>query len=1076
MSGVLPPRELVLASAGSGKTYRISSRLIGLLAHGEEPDRILAATFTRKAAGQILDKVLERLAEGALSVDEAVGLAAQASLNAAQPLPQTTEFWAAVLDRTVARLHRLNIGTLDAFFMRAATAFEAELGLPPGWRIPDQPTAARLRSRALLTALDRADPRRIVELLRLVSRGDVRRSVHDHLAWIIDQLLEIDEQMDPGPTDPWSAFSRGAGGEESPDEAGREHLAARLEALDLPRTRAGSVSRGWARAVEAAAAALRDGDWEALVRQSLCQKVASGEPYYHRFPIEAHVQACVEEVLSAARAALRPGLAAQIRALGELTRAYRDVFRETQHAEGFYGFGDITRLIATGDPLGERADLYYRLDSRTRHILLDEFQDTSHTQWAALSPLVDEVLSDDGRAAVVVADPKQSIYGWRGAEPDVVHAVGARYSLVTEHLSTSWRSSQAVLDFVNRIFERIEENPVFADDQNCVETASIWRRDFQPHRAQFDRPGHVRIEVGPADDGSGSDRPLLFSAAAERVAALRAAHPGATIGVLTRTNAAVARLFLELRQLGAPVSQEGGNPLTDSGACEAILALLRMADHPADTIARYHVAASPLGDVIGLSDHEDERRAHAVSSRLRRRLVADGYGPTVAELARKIVAFCDPREARRLSQLVELGLRYDRRATLRPGDFVHLAESERVEDRATADVRVMTVHQAKGLEFDIVVLPQLDDQIFKGGRSPAALGSRVDPAGPISAVYPSVPKELRCIFPELEAPYRQRRGAVLRDGLSTLYVGVTRARFAVHAIVAPDGDRGPGTAVTPARIVREALREPEEALQAAAAGATLYEHGDPNWYSDPHLRGRFAPIETEPRVLPALRIRRGERGRMLRKETPSQLHGDATVDVAEMLRFDNVAALDRGSIVHEWFEAVEWIDGPILPDAELRAIARRVSPSTADVRVQELIGEFRGWLAHPPIRALLSRARYAGAEQVGLEREVPFLRRYGDGLMEGVIDRLVVSYRDGRPVAAEVIDFKTDRTGQEAVKVARLVEQYGAQLSAYVEAVAELYGLASVACSATLAFLEAGVIESVPAPAADPPDPPVAQG
>ena len=69
-----PLRELVLASAGSGKTYHLSSRIIGLLAAGTPPNEILASTFTRKAAGEILERVLVRLAEGASDPEKAQAL------------------------------------------------------------------------------------------------------------------------------------------------------------------------------------------------------------------------------------------------------------------------------------------------------------------------------------------------------------------------------------------------------------------------------------------------------------------------------------------------------------------------------------------------------------------------------------------------------------------------------------------------------------------------------------------------------------------------------------------------------------------------------------------------------------------------------------------------------------------------------------------------------------------------------------------------------------------------------------------------------------------------------------------
>lgn len=1058
MSAVAAPRELVLASAGSGKTYLLASRYIGLVAAGEKPERVLASTFTRKAAGQILDRVLARLARASLDAGAAAELARAASLGPGHVLPESCGFWASVLETVVRDLHRTSIGTLDAFFMRAASAFAPELGLPPLWRIPDEPAAARLRSRALLDLLATADRPRLIELLRLAGRGDARSSVHGHLASMMDALLGMEDQLDPTAADPWSAFGR-AGKAMAPSTAeAREAIAAALEAIELPRTKSGGERKNWGTNVRGAAAAVRAGDWEALLALTLCRRVALGEALFDGVEIDDDVAAAFADALAAARAALRPRLAAQVEALGELTRAYRACYRDLQRRSGLYGFPDVIRLIAAGDPLGDRADLYYRLDAQTRHVLLDEFQDTALPQWEALAPIVDEILSDDGRAAILVADPKQSIYGWRGAEPAVVHAVGRRYGLDARRLDRSWRSGPVVLDVVNRVFTGLADNPVFEKRPECADTVAAWAEDFSPHASNVETlPGYVEIEVGPADEGRGSQRPLLCRRAAERVAELRSEAPGFSIGVLVRTNAAVARLYLELRELGLPVSQEGGNPLTDTGACEAILALFHLADHPGDTAARYLVAASPLGAVVGYRDHADGSGALDLSLSLRRELAADGYGRVVTRLAQAIVQGCDAREARRLSQLAELAHRYDADAGLRPSDFVRLAASERVEDRATAEIRVMTVHQAKGLEFDIVVLPELDATMIRGRFTPA-YPHRPDPTGRITAILPAAGAELRCLFPELEAAYRPLGAAGLRDGLSTLYVALTRARYALHMLIAPDGASKPGRALTPAMLLRHALTAPGAELEPAVTGHTIYRSGDPAWFRDPAAVPEKAGGGAGPPPDFSVRLRAENRGRSLRRQSPSQLHGDASVDVRELLRIDTVDALDRGSLVHAWFEQVGWIEDALPDDDALLALAG-TAPPLSEARARGILAEFRAWVADPAIRGALSRERHPGDAEV--RREVPFLHRRDDVLVEGVIDRLVVRREGGRVVRAEILDYKTDRV--DAQMVPAMVERYRAQLGAYADAVSEMYGLPREKCSAVLVFLEPRIVVELPA-------------
>src|SRR5438128_6306845 len=108
---------VIRAAAGSGKTHQLTNRYLGLLAAGAEPDAILATTFTRKAAGEIFDRVLERLAEAAADAAEAQRLAEQIGLEELTPKDLV-----ALLGRTLSTSHRVRIGTLDSYYMTLACA------------------------------------------------------------------------------------------------------------------------------------------------------------------------------------------------------------------------------------------------------------------------------------------------------------------------------------------------------------------------------------------------------------------------------------------------------------------------------------------------------------------------------------------------------------------------------------------------------------------------------------------------------------------------------------------------------------------------------------------------------------------------------------------------------------------------------------------------------------------------------------------------------------------------------------------------------------------------------------------
>jgi ATP-dependent helicase/nuclease subunit A len=1062
------PRELILASAGSGKTFRISSRLIALLARGEAAEAVFASTFTRKAAGEILDRVLLRLAAASLDEDAARELAAHASLHA-DPDAARPAFWMNVLEGTVRTLHRLNVGTLDAFFVRAVGSFAPDLGLPAGWRIADDAAHAQLAALALQDVLTVAEPDVVVEVVRAMAGGRAARSVHDALLRQVADLMRVVHAIDPSAAGVWSAFDADAGERSTPAQRGA--LAARMSGAGVPLTKGGTPNQVWAKALVNAARLIDAGDWGGLLESTLCKAAVAGADF-NRTPVPPAVAQLFDEACVLARTDLATRLADQSRALEAFGRLYGAALERRRREAGLYGFDDLTRLMGGSAAIAGREDLYYRLDGRIRHVLLDEFQDTSAAQWEALQPLMDELLSsDDGtRAAVIVADPKQSIYGWRGGAPELVELLLRRGALAPDALSTSWRSSPVVLDAVNRVFSALPALPAWQDDGVAGDVVTSWLSAFASHSAA--RPelaGHVRIVAGPADEGTGQDRPRLCRAAAELVAGLHAAMPGRGIGVLTRRNVTVARMMMELKRLGVLASEEGGNALTDAAPVTSLLALLRAADHPGNTVARYHVASTPVGEVLAFTDHSDDGAARSLSRRIRRRLVGDGYGRTLADLADRIRPYCDAREARRLAQLVELAFRYEPSATLRPSDFVAWIATQRVEDPVAADVRVMTVHQSKGLEFDVVVLPEMDAPLTRsGGGGPMAY--RPAPVARVTRVFPYVNAAVLPLFshiPEIAAAAAQSRSAELRDALSTMYVAMTRARHAVHVVVRPDGPNGPGKARTAARLLREALAP---SLDTLATGDVLFEAGDPAWHGTlPAALPAMLPGTAAARAASsAVRLRQApHRSRVLPRRSPSGLEGGGATDLAMVLRLGAGAARVRGSIAHLWLEQLAWIEDGLPDDGRLRELARSVSPDIDAAELDALVARLHAWLAAPAVRQALSRASWPARANV--ENEVPFLHRDGEILLEGVIDRLVtLRGEDGTVTGACIIDYKTDALdGADAAALQARRAYYAPQLEAYRRAVAHMYGLAAADIRAQLVFLECGAVLDVAAAVED---------
>jgi ATP-dependent exoDNAse (exonuclease V) beta subunit len=300
-----------------------------------------------------------------------------------------------------------------------------------------------------------------------------------------------------------------------------------------------------------------------------------------------------------------------------------------------------------------------------------------------------------------------------------------------------------------------------------------------------------------------------------------------------------------------------------------------------------------------------------------------------------------------------------------------------------------------------------------------------------------------------------------RDGLSGLYVALTRARHALHVLVKPEGiDRNGNLSgsrsKSAARLVRCALG----AEAAADEDQLLYQCGDPRWF-DAIERTEAGSAEggqrgQRPAAGPIVLRAAARGGKTAAQVAPSSLAGGDRVDLGLLLRLDRSAA-ERGTLAHAWLERIGWLEDGVPPDEELRALAARLFPLIPADTVEALLVRFRGWLATPAVRYVLRRDSYPADAVV--EREVPFLHRSEGRLVEGVVDRLVLVREAGRVVGAEIVDYKTDALRpDDSAAISAKAAHYRPQLEAYRAAVASGFGIAASTVGAKLVFLDAGAV------------------
>ena len=1059
------PHTVIRASAGTGKTYQLSNRFIGLLASGARPDEILATTFTRKAAGEILDRVLLRLAEAADNETKRKELA-----EAIGDKKLTRERCRDLLVATVRSLHRLRVGTLDSYFIQVARSFALELGLPPGWSIGEELDDALLRDEAIEMVLARGRLADLLALVHSLTKGTTQRGVGQLVHDTVDGLFELYRETTP---EAWQQLPRH---KELPAEE-LESVFDALTAFELPTAQLANTR---SKDVEKA----RLGQWDEFLKSGIGAKIHAGETTFNRKPLPAELVGLYRLLLKQAEAVLVGQIARQTEATHDLLARFAEHYYALQHDERMLRFSDVTQRLSLASGVALPAQMAFRLDASLQHVLLDEFQDTSPMQWRVLRPLAKAVAAaGKGGSFFCVGDAKQAIYGWRGGVAAIFGALdGELPGLTHSGLDTSYRSSQPVIDTVNQVFQNLTKHPNL---DRFFDAVAEWQQQFPPHKtAKSDLPGFATLTTAPEPTDDQDATEALFEYAAERIAAAAEEAPAASIGVLVRTNKAVAHLIYRLRSRDILASEEGGNPLSDSPAVELVLSLLKLADHPGDSVARFHLATSPLAVPLELADYRDDRAAVRISQNLRQQLLDYGYGATIHEWTKRLAESCDRRDLSRLQQLVELAYEFQPRTTLRADQFIALVQSKRIADPAASSVRVMTIHQAKGLEFDIVFLPELGGK-FCGQREEYVAG-RPSPTEPFDLVCRSANESVRQFFPpRLAKLFDDDTKDEVTESLCVLYVAMTRAAHALHVILPPAKDNEKSLPKTYSGLLRAALAPG----QPGTGGLTLFEHGDPTWFTNlpspplvgegPGLRGSTAADAPPPKIQLAPPLK--TRTRNFERTSPSALEGGSKFRASHLLEPRPDDAFSFGTLIHHWLAKIEWLDDGPPSDDRLRQIAAQLRPEIGPLtdNLDLPLANFRRWLAAPGIAKVLSRSYYDGPNNLGLAslkpaawkpgeitlevlREHPFAIKDGDQILSGAIDRLVLIKRSGQLLAADILDFKTDELpASDAAALATRTDFYRPQLEAYRRAVAKLLRLKPEHIGARIVFLNSGIVNAI---------------
>ncbi len=822
---------IVQAPAGSGKTELLTQRFLALLAKVQQPEEILALTFTRKAASEMRHRILSTL-----------------NIALATPMPNTPheqrswQLAQAVLLRDeqcqwqlLKNPSRLKVQTMDALCARLTNAMPILGQLGGQSEIIEDPKEVYAQaaenflgyledenlSQPLSILLQYCDNQleRVKQLLveLLANREQwlskvlvadpmaLREILEEHWQYLIEENLAHNEGSLSALTElmPFVDFVTQFLPLDHPLQLLKDKPLPGFACEDLD---AWKVLIKWL--------LTEDQEWRKVVtiKQGFPPASSTNHPEeksqydWMKKTFLTHLEALKQQpnLLQTLQHVLRLPPArytdAQWEMLSSLMMLLPILVAELTLCFKQIGKVDFTAVsqaafVALGDAENP-TDLALSLDYRLQHLLVDEFQDTSISQLRLLEKLTAGWQVDDGRTLFLVGDPMQSIYRFRQAEVSLFLQVQRQglgdVSLMPLQLRANFRSTQKIIEWVNQTFAEV------MPAENDLAQGAICYASSQAMKIGDEHSFVTWHGIAKDHDEE--------SVMVEQILKLRQQHPNYSIAILVRARSHARPIIDALKQHEIPYQAVDIDYLANTAVINDLFALTKALLHLSDRTAWLSVLRSPL---IGLSLSElitltEEDSSQLIWQQLQQHMITSTISPRLQQVVPILAQCLDQRQRWSLRQCVEdawyaLGgpAIYGEEGVLAVDTYIDLLAKEesdlcihRLErrlhqlyatPRATGEnpVQLMTIHKSKGLEFDVVMIPGLAKPPPKSSRALLDWVELTTPLGPQWFMAPIKAFELER-EPMSDFIRYQQQLKEEHELTRVLYVAATRAKQQLH--------------------------------------------------------------------------------------------------------------------------------------------------------------------------------------------------------------------------------------------------------------------------------------------------------
>jgi len=823
-----PAFSLYDASAGSGKTYTLVKEYLKIILLSNKNDayrNILAITFTNKSVHEMKSRVVENLSEFAKDKpsEKAVQLMQDISGETKLGLSDIQTKAKGIIKNLIHNYAAFDISTIDKFTHKVIRTFAHDLGLPITFEVTLD--TENLLTEAVDTLIAKAGSEEFEELTRLLVDFTMEKT-DDDKSWDISR-----EIMDTGRL--------------ILNENNREEIIhfknKNIAEFVVIKNKLSELSKQ----IEAETVQLATEALLLIEKNGIDIKSFSGSYFpkhlvsiqegkfnpsnktYHEFDdikinstakdravIESIIPDLLEIVQSVysrfAKKNLYDAFLKNITPLSLLNTVSTEL-SDIQKEQNILSIAEFNKLIYDQIQNQPAPFIYERLGEKYRHFFIDEFQDTSEMQWQNLIPLIDNATSsmidDQGGTLMVVGDPKQSIYRWRGGKAEQFIELSKDKNPFNNpdkekfSLDTNYRSYSEIIDFNNKFFKFLANEFEKEDFKNLYLNHS--------HQKENDKKGGLvsisfipKIDQFEIAEEDLDKNQLYLEATLNKINQVKqTGFSNSDIVVLTRKKAQGTAIANYLTENGIAILSSESLLIGASSEVQCIIHILRYLNNNSDLEAKafflYYLANNkqdqlPIHHFI-FSGMEQTKEADFQNWLLQFGLefsFENCRKKSLYEATELIISKVIPFEKRNayVQYFLDIILERDIKNQAGISDFLNYwdlnGEKFSIPSPEGKDaVRIMTIHKSKGLEFPVVIFPFAEEDFSRSPKEKMWLNADEEAIG-LPKILVDKSGKVAEFGEESAAAYQQKKQEDLLDTINVLYVTLTRAVEQLHVISA----------------------------------------------------------------------------------------------------------------------------------------------------------------------------------------------------------------------------------------------------------------------------------------------------